>query len=462
MKYKFTHLLRSSCHKAICMALICLFPGIVWAISPRDIKRQFKTAPGKSGGIYYAYPYTTDSIPDFPEGYEPVYISHYGRHGSRWAINEKQYPLVLDILTEQKKIGNLTPEGEEVMRKVEIIADHAKGHAGELSPLGQRQHKGIAERMMHRTPELFADSASISALSSIVPRCIISMSAFTERLKELNPSLQITRSASPGDMEFISYSTPEARKIAADSLGWRADHKKFREKIVPQERLMKLLFKEIPTLEDPVLFLKTLHDIAVTTQNVDLDVDLLSLFTMDELFAFWQALNYNMYVRHANSPEGKTAGMRSARSLLDDIINRADKALGFAPTTSAESETTAKAAFISEIEDEAAAQPKVQLRFGHDTNLIRLLALMQLEGCAESESDPKQYYAAWQDFRVSPMGANLQLIFLQPTNKTNLSDDETLVLILHNERPVTVPIDSAIPSPFYRWSDLKRLWSSIQ
>ena len=212
------------------------------------------------------------------------------------------------------------------MHKVKIIADHAKGHAGELSPLGQRQHKGIAERMMKRTPELFADTANISALSSIVPRCIISMSAFTERLKELNPSLQIARSASPGDMDFIAFSTPEARKVAADSLGWRADHKRFREKIVPQERLMKVLFKETPTLEDPVLFLKTLHDIAVTTQNVDLEVDLLSLFTTDELFAFWQAINYNMYVRHANSPEGKKAGMYSARSLLDDISTRADKA----------------------------------------------------------------------------------------------------------------------------------------
>ncbi|MDE5882752.1 MAG: histidine phosphatase family protein, partial [Muribaculaceae bacterium] len=393
MMHIFTHLLRISYHKVICMALMCLFPGIVLAISPRDIKRQFKSAPGKSGGIYYAYPYTTDSIPKFPEGYEPVYISHYGRHGSRWAINEKQYPLVLDILTEQQQLGNLTREGEEVMHKVKIIADHAKGHAGELSPLGQRQHKGIAERMMKRTPELFADTANISALSSIVPRCIISMSAFTERLKELNPSLQIARSASPGDMDFIAFSTPEARKVDADSLGWRADHKRFREKIVPQERLMKVLFKETPTLEDPVLFLKTLHDIAVTTQNVELNVDLLCLFTTDELFAFWQALNYNMYVRHANSPEGKKAGMYSARSLLDDIITRADKALGHAPTVSAESETTTKAVFISEIEDEAGIQPKVQLRFGHDTNLIRLLALMQLAGCAESESDPKQYYA---------------------------------------------------------------------
>ena len=49
----------------------------------------------------------------------------------------------------------------------------------------------------------------------------------------------------------------------------------------------------------------------------------------------------------------------------------------------------------------------------HDTNLIRLLALMQVEGCSNQETDPDRYYLAWQDFRVSPMGANLQLIFFK-------------------------------------------------
>lgn len=424
------------------LAVLLLLPGLISAINPRDIKRQFKEHPGKSGGVYYAYPFTTDSVPEFPEGYEPVYISHYGRHGSRWAIHESQYPYMLKILEEEQTKGNLTPEGEEILSKVRQISDHAQGHAGELSPLGQRQHKGIAERMMRRTPNLFADSTQISAISSIVPRCIISMAAFTERLKENNPQLRIIRSASPGDMDFISYSSDDYRRVTDDSLGWKVNFKKYREKIIPRERLMKLIFKETPDLKNPVNFLKTLHDIAITTQNVELDVDLLSIFTIDELFAFWQAINYNMYVRHANSPEGQRAGMYSARSLLDDFINRADTAL-----------------------NAGSDAPKVQLRFGHDTNLIRLLALMQLEGLSEVESDPNLYYAAWQDFKASPMGANLQLIFLRPSNTAGASqsDEDTLVLILHNERPVRVPIATASgsnDSPFYRWSDLKRLWST--
>lgn len=413
------------------------------AVSPASLKAEIARNPGKSGGIYFAYPFTTDSVPAAPDGYEPVYISHYGRHGSRWAINEKQYGLVIGPLEKEREKGNLTATGKDVLEKVCRIADHAKGHAGELSPLGQRQHKGIARRMFRRTPNLFADSSRISALSSVEPRCIVSMAAFSESLKELNPSLRISRSASPGDMDFISYSTPEAKAFGKDTAPWWEDLEQFRDSLVPDYRLSKLLFKNPAKTRLPRKFWKTLHDIAVTTQNVELDVDLLSIFTPDELFGFWQGLNYGMYVRHANAPASDSVGMKSARSLLLDIINRADKALSVRSKAS------------DNVLDAESASPSVQLRFGHDTALIRLLAMMGIDGCAGSESDPREYCETWQDFKVSPMGANLQLIFYRPLPA--YGSDDILVLILHNERPATLPLISPNP-PFYSWKDLRSYW----
>ena len=428
------------------LSLLLLTSGVCMGVTPEEIRDEFSATPGKSGGIYYAYPYDTDSIPPFPAGYEAVYISHDGRHGSRWAINAQQYPYVADILEREHLRGNLTPTGVEVLDKVKTLWRDAEGHAGELSPLGQRQHKGIARRMRERTPGLFADSARISALSSTEPRCIVSMAAFCESLKEGNPALRIERSASPGDMSFIAYTTPEAKAFTATTSRFRKDVSDYRERTVKGERLLRLLFRETPFQDsaptkadwgegnsEGVQFLKSLHDIAVTTQNLETDVDLLSIFTPEELYSFWLPLNYNMYVRHGNSPQGEQLGMKSARSLLDDIIERADKAL-------------------------TGGDLKVQLRFGHDSNLIRLLALMGLDGMAESEENPELYYSAWQDYRVSPMGANLQLIFLQPEGVERKSDaDDTLVLILHNERGATLPLLSPT-APFYRWSDLKRFW----
>ena len=43
------------------------------------------------GGVYYAYPITETKMNQAPEGYEPFYISHYGRHGSRWLTSDNRY-----------------------------------------------------------------------------------------------------------------------------------------------------------------------------------------------------------------------------------------------------------------------------------------------------------------------------------------------------------------------------------
>ena len=63
--------------------------------------------PEQSGGIYYAYPYTTDSLAPVPAGFKPVYMSHYGRHGSRWAIDFSMYEFVSDELKKAAAEGNL-------------------------------------------------------------------------------------------------------------------------------------------------------------------------------------------------------------------------------------------------------------------------------------------------------------------------------------------------------------------
>ena len=41
----------------------------------------------RAGGVYYGYPTPSSAVyTPAPKGYEPFYISHYGRHGSRYMI----------------------------------------------------------------------------------------------------------------------------------------------------------------------------------------------------------------------------------------------------------------------------------------------------------------------------------------------------------------------------------------
>ena len=73
----------------------------------------------KWGGVYYAYPIesgqATPFIQDAPEGFEPFYISHYGRHGSRWVTSDNRYIWVNQQFEDQK---NLTKLGKDALLRL--------------------------------------------------------------------------------------------------------------------------------------------------------------------------------------------------------------------------------------------------------------------------------------------------------------------------------------------------------
>lgn len=413
------------------LLLLSVIPALVAGAMTRDeIRTEIAATPGKAGGIYFAYPFTTDSLPDAPAGYEPFQIIHYGRHGSRWAINEKQYDIADMIFGYQSQLDNLTPLGRDVMGRIARIGTHARGHSGELSPMGERQHKGIASRMAARFPRLFADSAVIVARSSLEPRCIVSMAAFCERLKEINPSLRIERHATPGDMNFIAYRSPESVKMGKDSAEWRTEWRAFRDSVVPTGRLMTSLFVDTALVDHHGYVTKILYDIAIDLQDVDgLDEELFDIFTTDELFNLWQAKNYEMYYRHGNAPAADYTGPRSAASLLKRFITLGDNAA-------------------------LSRHPGVTLHFGHDTFLIRFMSLMGLDRLSGVESDPNLYCEAWQDFKASPMAANFQMIFY----KNPEEDAPVMVHLRHNERPASLPIPEIAPG-FYEWNAVRDFWT---
>ena len=64
-----------------------------------------------TGGVYYAYPGPSGVQTKAPKGYEPFYISHYGRHGSRWLIADEDYVRVMEVFEKAHAAGALTDLG---------------------------------------------------------------------------------------------------------------------------------------------------------------------------------------------------------------------------------------------------------------------------------------------------------------------------------------------------------------
>lgn len=405
---------------ALCLAA-AFFASSAFAQSSKE---EVLSNLNQTGGVYFAYPEPTEESTPAPKGYKPFYVSHYGRHGSRYLISDNDYRQVSELLRAASEAGALTDLGRDVLSRIDSLLIETDKRGGDLSPLGVRQHRGIAERMMKHYPEVFKGDVKISARSTLVPRCILSMDAFCERLKEGNPKLDITRESSNRYMDYLCYHSPESN--AYTSKEWKEQYRKFEERHVDGRRLAQSLFSSPEFIEkqvNPNELIWGIYWIASDMQNCETNLDFYDLLTPDELFGLWQCFNYRFYACDGNYAGNGGMPVANAGNLLRNIIDSADEAI-------------------------ASEKPSATLRFGHDGNLIPLAALMEIEGCSSSVSDPEEFYMAFSDYKVSPMAGNIQLIFFR--NNAN----DVIVKVLHNEREKHLPIATDI-YPYYRWTDVK-------
>ncbi|MDE6361158.1 MAG: histidine-type phosphatase [Muribaculaceae bacterium] len=399
--------------------------------SAESVKEEVFANPAKAGGVYYAYPGPDESLAAAPEGYEAFYISHYGRHGSRYLISDEDYVRVLDHFRKADSLGVLTPKGVEVMGRLWEVWKEADGRGGELTPLGARQHKGIARRMFQAYPTVFGDSAVITARSTQVMRCAHSMLAFCEGLKELNPSLVIPKESSKRWMSHLCWWTPQAAEWNSDRGPWKETYDDFEKANIHPERLVGDLFTSTEGLPlSPSELMWGLYWVAVDMQNMETPVSFFDMFTPDELYSLWRVNNLSFYIHNASFPMSEGLIVANARNLLDNIILTADE-------------------YIRE------GKSGATLRFGHDGNITPLAALMKFDGFCGEESDPEKVEEAWTNFKVTPMASNMQAIFFRPVN----GDGDIIVKFMMNEHDVRLPIESSI-APFYSWTEAREFLKS--
>ena len=124
---------------------------------------------------------------------------------------------------------------------LDSVSRMAKSRYGELTPLGARQHKGIAERMYKNFPEVFKGEAEVDACSTVVIRCILSMAAECLKLQSLNPKLQFKNDASYADMYYMNNDDPYVKTLCKADEVVEAKAAIRKEHVHP-ERLMKALF----------------------------------------------------------------------------------------------------------------------------------------------------------------------------------------------------------------------------
>ena len=396
-----------------------------------DIIRE---SPAFASCNYDIYP---DSIPDnltpAPQGKRPFYISHYGRHGSRYINRRSGYEIPYKMIAQANGVDELTPMGKQVLNEMNLILADSQDRWGDLTRLGRKQHQQIARRMIERFPEVFADSVCVTAISTVVPRCIVSMESALMELAQLNPRLNITMDASKRTQVYMNHQDPLLRRSKLTPEAQKA-YDAYTASRLGNSRLMELLFKNpdiVKELVDETFFNYYLMKMGLFQLNTQFNQNnvLMSLFTAEDLYRMWQIDNALWYLQYGFCPLNGGDYPYSQRHLLRQMIADADSCL-------------------------RQDRPGAQLRYGHDTVLLPLVCLLGINGYDLRTTNLDEIEArGWWSSSVFPMGSNVQFIFY----RRNPEDKDVIFKVLLNEHEARLPIRTDC-APYYHWRDFRRYY----
>ena len=421
--------------KKINLTVISILMGWAMAcpVSAQTSKAELLAHLELATGNYCNYPLPSGHVTPAPEGYEPFYVSHYGRHGARYMTDDDPYKYIIGKLDTAQTRGWLTDKGKEVLLRLRRAAADAWNRDGDLTRLGALQHQGIAHRLATNYPALLMQPVDVRANSSTVRRCILSMANFCQELKSMNPQLNITMDASKHD---IYYLTPNdsidiPQKGIDDPLYEKLDQ--FRHEKLNGRYQMALLFKDPAVVGDFVdgyQLADGLWNIASDMHCLpELELSFNDLFTVDELIDGFRVYNASWCLWEGLMP-GSRPNYYAIYPLLQNFLDEADQLI-------------------------ASGRRQVRLRFGHDSVVLPFAFILGVKEAIHGTDDMENLHNTFAIFRLIPMAGNVQLIFFRKQGS-----DDILVKFLMNENETSIPIATDC-YPFYHWKDVSAHYRSI-
>lgn len=358
-----------------------------------------------------------------PEGYEAFYVSHIGRHGSRFQTNGQEvYDTIVSLLDSLHFAGALTPQGDSLRMELRHIQQAHLGMDGMLTGRGAAEHTGIAGRLAARCPSVFnqADRRTVSCTATQKQRTIQSMAGFIAGLQSVGGNLDYRINCG---IDIIQYARPSDKPANSGRTNTIISREK--EFLTPDdadlEALQHRLFKGYKASTSD---LETLFKASSTAGCLDIKVDPFRFFSTEELFLFYRQYDAGFNAKYGTFAPTRDDVAKKGKAYLRMIVDEADKALD-------------------------GNGHCADFRFAHDTNLGPLMNLLGIGGYSISATEDAPY-RYWQSFNQICMGSNLQLEFYR-----NVESD-VLVKALYNEKEVGFPGLESVNNVFYKWSDVRR------
>lgn len=414
--------------------LLTLFAGLLSCVllqaQQYDVVEKVKADVRKAYGM--EGPHRLDefgTLSKAPNGYKPFYISHYGRHGSRYAWNPDTYTLIRDVFKKAEEKDVLTPFGKEFAKKYMDFWEVPYINTGDLVPLGYDQHLAIGTFVYEQFPQVFKGRKKVDALSSTGQRCIVSMGAFNTGLMSGNPKLQVRMQSDHMGMGIIA--PPSAPRAIRKKFKGQDEEPKiesvssFFKRTVNYDGILKKLFTDysfLKEMENGEDFMDELWELLSGYHNYVKEPLFDDLIPQEEIVKVWEAANYYSFYSDITARYGMIP-------LLKDIIEKAEASFGD-PNRAA------------------------HLRFGHDYILEGLLTLLNVNNMGVIPDHPEEAKYWFQNYNI-PMAGTILFVFCK--NKQN----DILFKVVLNENDATLPDLQPVQGNFYRWSDFRAYTDKI-
>lgn len=355
----------------------------------------------------------------YPDSLTPVYISHVGRHGSRYPAGPAHSRALQRALQRADSAKTITPLGRKLLALTDYVIAESNNRWGALDSLGMAEQRGIASRMFMNFPQPFR-SGTVNALSSYSPRSMMSMFSFVHQLDRLDNSIEVITSTGRQNSKLMRpFDVSDDYKEFRSVNGWKVVYDDYVAQSVPVAAIERVLGEDYPYGDtDPKELAMVEYYLIAGLSAMSVEANALDYFTEAEYNALWSAFNLRQYLqRVATTISSVPADIAS--DLVLDIIARTDGFIGGSnPAT-------------------------VDLRFGHAETVLPLLSLLRLPGCYYLTNYFDTVAMNWRDFEIVPMAANLQMVLFKSAK------DEYYVMFALNEHPVTlIPNDTRTVIPW--------------
>ena len=389
--------------------------------------------PAKYDGSMMPYDFSTvDSLPDIPAGYEPVHVSYVARHGARFLSSPKKIEKIESELRKAKAENRLSPEGETFLSYLQEIADSTNGRWGLLSSVGLEEEQRLGEQMANMFPQLLK-KGDMKTISTFVPRVVMTMYEFNHAVERRHTDLEIyTNSGHANDSLLYFFDVFTGYRDFRNDGAWKKvydDYVHTHVSPLPAARLFSQTDLSDKKLSDLTMEMYG----AVQGNRAAGFVPVAGRFFSEEEYReCYRASNLKHYLR--NTPNSLDPYCSSSTAMLiRRIISDADAALNQA----GDRKDRDNVVFSG--------------YFGHAETLLPLFSVMNIPGCFSPATSYENLDAKWKLEDITPLGANLALIFLKNPS------GEIFVSVRHNGRNVA-PYPGA--PKIIRWSELKTYWDA--